>query len=64
MLKCSYFCCIQHAPQDGEGLALVEVNDLCIVLMQKLVNPIADKVRIKTGLGNGCTATRGLAGQG
>lgn len=37
---------------------------LCIVLMQKLVNSIAARVRIKTGLGNGCIATRGLAGQG
>lgn len=61
----SHICCsIQHAPQDGEGLVLTRVNALCMVLMEKLFNSIADRVRIETGVGNGCTATRGLSGQG
>jgi len=66
MLKCSYYCCIQHGPQNGEGLALAGVNDFCIgtYVRQEPVNSLADRVKIKTGLGNDCTSTRDLAGQG
>lgn len=57
MLKCSYCSCIQ----DGEGLASAGVNGLCIVLKtgaRKLVKSTAERIKIKSGLVNGCTAAR------
>lgn len=64
-------CCSSHIvvassmlPRMEKVWCWQELNALCMVLMEKLFNSVADRVRIETGVGNGCTVTRGLSGQG